>query len=129
MRIILCDNCGARVMGAIAKIDRSALDFCSRSCAEEKVRGVPSSGGGGCMHEDNMDGTAHDTPVSFRHLVCRACGFDRMEPADDEKACEHDWINVTLHGANVGQRAELCMYCGTGRVIVDVAAALEETTA
>lgn len=70
MRIILCDNCGKRVMDGIYKTSGTTEDFCSRKCA--KALSEPK----GCQHEDNMsDQVAGRSTV---RLICKDCGYDRL---------------------------------------------------
>jgi len=73
MRIVLCDRCGARITGGIFKLAATDEDFCfdcSRSIADPA-----------CQHEDNADGTTNETEPGKRHLVCKNCGYDRLEIA------------------------------------------------
>lgn len=71
MTIVLCDNCGKRIMGGIYKTYDTQEDFCSKKCAS--TREQPNE----CPHEDNMsDESAGRTTA---RLICRACGYDRVE--------------------------------------------------
>jgi hypothetical protein len=72
--IYLCDNCNSQIKDGVHKIDRSNEDFCSRKCAEEKVRGVQPEE---CQHEDNMSDQAAGR--STARLICKTCGYDRVE--------------------------------------------------
>jgi len=36
-----------------------------------------------CAHEDNIDGTTHSTPVGMVRLVCKQCGYGRIERREE----------------------------------------------
>lgn len=69
MTIVLCDACGMRAMTTVIRGMRGG-EFCSMKCAIA-VEGAADA----CSHEENIDGTTH----TGRRLICRDCGYDRIE--------------------------------------------------
>lgn len=71
MTIVICDNCGARVMGAIIRSSGDG-EYCTMRCA------IAAEGpADACAHEKRADATTHGTA---KRMVCVACGdVEEME--------------------------------------------------